>query len=100
MRRYLHEILTLLGKDKTRVPGMLLLFLLVSMLDIAGIGLIGPYVTLVINPEIAKESVTGIGTWLQLPINHDDLLIYMSFFLLAVFLIKAVAAIWVNYKLR
>ncbi|MBT5269827.1 MAG: ABC transporter ATP-binding protein [Candidatus Marinimicrobia bacterium] len=97
MRRYLHEILTLLGKDKTRVPGMLLLFLLVSMLDIAGIGLIGPYVTLVINPEIAKESVTGIGTWLQLPINHDDLLIYMSFFLLAVFLIKAVAAIWVNY---
>jgi len=43
----LHEILTLLGDDRRKIPKLVLLFLGASMLDLAGLGLIAPYIALV-----------------------------------------------------
>ena len=45
--QYLHEILTLLGDDRQKIPALILLFLGASMLDLAGLGLIAPYIALV-----------------------------------------------------
>ena len=46
-RQYLHEILTLLGDDRRKLPALVVLFLGASMLDLAGLGLIAPYIALV-----------------------------------------------------
>jgi len=45
--QYLYEILTLLGDDRRKLPALVLLFLGASMLDLAGLGLIAPYIALV-----------------------------------------------------
>ena len=45
--QYLHEILTLLGDDRRKLPALIVLFLGVSLLDLAGLGLIAPYIALV-----------------------------------------------------
>ena len=55
MRKHLKEILVLLGPDRRRLPKLILLFLSVSLLDLAGIGLIGPYIAIVSNPQSATS---------------------------------------------
>jgi len=97
MRKYLHEILALLGPDKSRLPRLLLLFLAASMLDIAGIGLIGPYVAIVAEPQLAESTIDQFNAWVDLPTSPEFLLTLMSLVLLGVFLVKAVSAIWINY---
>ena len=97
MRRYLYEIITLLGEDKKRLPGLLMLFLSVSMLDLAGIGLVGPYIGIVSDPSMSIEIADRVTDFVELPADPNQLLILMSFFLIGLFVIKAIVAIWINY---
>ena len=53
--QYLREILTLLGEDRRKLPALVALFLGVSLLDLAGLGLIAPYIGLVMKPEALLE---------------------------------------------
>ena len=55
MRQYLKEIFVLMGEDKKKLPWLLVLFFLVSFLDILGIGLIAPYVSMVMEPDHAID---------------------------------------------
>ena len=57
--QYLREILTLLGEDRRKLPALVVLFLGVSLLDLAGLGLIAPYITLVMKPEALLEGRLG-----------------------------------------
>ena len=50
-RQYFNEILTLLGEDRRKLPALVVLFLGASMLDLAGLGLIAPYIALVTQPD-------------------------------------------------
>ena len=70
------------------------------MLDLASIGLIVPYVTLIANPEQFKQSLLfelyqNLGLSLEIP----DLMLSMGLLLIFVFLIKAGTAILINYVL-
>jgi len=47
------DILFLLGEKRKNLPGLVVLFLFLSALDLCGIGLIGPYIALVIDPELS-----------------------------------------------
>ena len=53
---YFKEILYLLGKDRIKIPLLIIFFIFNSLLDLAGIGLIGPYVAVIIDPSIIKDS--------------------------------------------
>jgi ATP-binding cassette, subfamily B, bacterial PglK len=97
MRRYLFEIITLLGEDKKKIPGLLMLFLAVSMLDLAGIGLIGPYIGLVSDPSLANDLIKKVSHFVKLPSEVDRLLLLMSCLLVGLFAVKGMVAIWINY---
>jgi ATP-binding cassette, subfamily B, bacterial PglK len=97
MKKYFNEITLLLGKDKRKIPGMLFLFSLVSILDVAGIGIIGPYVAIVVDPINSINAVQEVITWIELPNNSKDFLIFLSVILLIIFLMKAVTGVWINY---
>ena len=49
---YLREILYLIDKDTKKIPFLLLLFLISSTLDLLSLGLVGPYVGLVVDPNL------------------------------------------------
>ena len=51
MKQYLSEIFFLLGKDRRKLIGLLILFLMSSLLELIGIGLIGPYLSIMVDPE-------------------------------------------------
>jgi ATP-binding cassette, subfamily B, bacterial PglK len=97
MRQYLKEIIALMGKDTKKLPWLLVLFFMVSFLDIAGIGIIGPYISMVLEPDAAKDIFGPYIKWFDLPSDAYSLLMIMSFVLLGIFFIKTISAIWINY---
>ncbi len=91
-------MLHLLGNDKRKLPWIVLLFLLSSSLDLAGVGLILPYISLIVDPEIFMQG--GIYQYLLLlgfPSESRELLHILGYFLVFVFLLKTISAIFINW---
>ena len=99
MRQYLKEIFELMGEDKKKLPWLLTLFFITSFLDVLGIGLIAPYVSLVVQPELANDFFIKYVPLLNLPNDMFSMLMIMSGILLSVFIVKTLSAIWITYKI-
>ena len=56
MKNYLGKIFYLIGDDVKKLPWMLVLFLTLSLLEVIGLSLIIPYISLIINPEALSNS--------------------------------------------
>jgi ATP-binding cassette, subfamily B, bacterial PglK len=97
MKEYLYEILFLLGPDKRRLPRLLFLFLFASILDLVGIGLIGPYVSVITDDDTSVRLIEKVSGWLEISPSVGELMVLMSVILLVIFTIKAIVSIWINY---
>ena len=96
--QYLKELLYLLGADKRKLLFIIPLFIVSSLLDVLGIGLIVPYVSLIVNPEsIANGDYKIILDFFSLPSKASDLLVITSVVLLLVFLFKTILIILINW---
>ena len=95
--QYLHEILTLLGNDRRKIPALMVLFLGASMLDLAGLGLIVPYIALVTQPDsMAQGRLSELLTLLNWNSDRQAILLWLSGVLVFLFLGKAVVVVSVN----
>lgn len=99
MKKYLQEIFYLLGKDRHKLPGLILLFLGSSFLEMAGLGLIGPYIALIFDPQASDGLLGQIVETLGLPQEQKPLLIFMGLGLFILFFLKSMSVIWINYKI-
>lgn len=98
MFKYLSEILYLIGdKQRYKLPMLVILFIGLALLDLAGIGLIGPYVSLVIDPNSLNGTLGDLVEIIGLPKDREALLTWVGFFLVWVFFLKAVSSIWINW---
>ena len=98
--RYLKEIFFLIGSNKKKLPLMGALFLILSILDLAGIGLIAPYVTLIAYPDqFIQSSLYEVYQNLGLSLEIPDLIFSIGLVLIFVFITKAGTAILINYVL-
>jgi len=97
MRKYLHELLTLLGPDRKRIPRFLMLFLIVSVLDVLGIGLIGPYIAIIAQPENYEDYLQVLNQWGLFSVDLESLILITSLVLLCIFVVKTITGIWINY---
>ena len=96
--QYLKELLFLLGNDKRKFLFIIPLFIFSSVLDVVGIGLIVPYVAIIVNPEsILSGDYKFVFDFFSLPSKSDDLLIIISVVLLIVFLFKTIFIILINW---
>jgi len=95
---YIKKLLFLLDKEKIKLIPMFFLFILSSLLDIVGIGLIAPYVSIIVSPDaINKESISVMVDLFNLPRNTDYLVKFISYALLLVFIVKAAVSIFINW---
>ena len=96
--RNLTEMVHLLGDDKYKLPWVILLFLLSSMLDLAGIGLILPYIALIADPEgFMQGSIYPYFILFGFPSETKDLLFTLGYVLISVFALKTISAIFINW---
>ena len=91
---YLKEILFLLDSDKAKLPWIVLLFIAVSVIDVIGVGLMGPFVALIIDPELTQnEFIQGIVIFSGLSLNVNSVIVLLSVFLILIFFFKSIAGI-------
>jgi ATP-binding cassette, subfamily B, bacterial PglK len=95
--QYLSKILYILDKDRKKLPIIVILFIGVSLLDLIGLGLIGPYIALVMSPgELSGWAADVIG-FISFGFKEDELFVYIGIAIVIVFVIKVSAIILVNF---
>ena len=101
MHKYIQQVTTLLGKNKKKMPVLIALFIVSSLLDVAGIGLIAPYVSLIISagdstPDGLQSAINFFGLS---GTSRDEIILAVGLLLVLIFILKAFAAIFINYKI-
>ena len=97
--QYLHEIMYLFGEDRKKLPVLVVLFFSASLLDLVGIGLIGPYISIAFNIEMSNPLLDLIINFFQLSKNGEQLVIIFGVVLISIFIAKLCSQILVNYKI-
>lgn len=83
----------LLGDSKNIFYWLILLFLINSSIELLGISLIIPYVSLVFSGELKDFNLDYFDTFLY----YDNMTLTLSIFLISVFLLKLILGITINY---
>ena len=99
MINYIKDVLFLLGNEKKKLPRLFLFFIGISLIDLLGLGLIGPYITLIVDHDEFSRSISGVIDLEKLSISSGDLIVYIGVFLLFVFVFKTFIAILVNKQI-
>jgi len=97
---YIREVIYLMGENRKRIAWFLILFLISSLLELVGLGVIGPYLFLVMNQNMMMDGV--IGQWLSevgVNVAASEALIIVSVLIVTVFILKMVAAVYTNWEI-
>ena len=89
----------MVAEEKKKIPGLAVLFILASFFDVIGIGLVGPYLALVVDNTPSANAVINWFIQKNISGNYDTILIILGSLLVLVFLIKATASIIINRKI-
>ncbi len=96
------KVFYILGSNVKYVPVLILLFLFSSLLDVIGIGLIAPYISLLLDPKLFLNQEIFINAYIFLfgtELNHIKMISNVGYLLLFVFIIKTIFSIFVNYMI-
>jgi ATP-binding cassette, subfamily B, bacterial PglK len=93
MKKYLFEIIGLLGDDKKKLPFILFLFIALSLIDLAGIGLIGPFVGIVADTEFMNSMLIRLNELGIFIFTSNNLVGYLSIIIVIVFALKSIAGL-------
>ena len=98
VRRNLSDMLFLLGDQKRKLPFILATFLVVSLLDLIGVGLVGSYITLFTQPRGSELAfLKPILSWLDIfGGDQGKSMLALGFILVFVFVLKAVVGLFVQ----
>lgn len=95
---FFDKVIYLLDDQIKKIPFLFFLFILLSLLDVIGLGLIIPYVGLIINPDEFYSSQIAIYFNIEsFNIPLDNLIIYIGLIIFGIFLIKGIGSILINY---
>ena len=91
---YFKKIIYLLGSEKKSLIFLILLFFISSLLDLVGLGLIGPYIAIVVDPSLLKSKFY----FFVKIINRDtnQILVIIGYFILFILFLKTYLLIIVN----
>jgi len=97
---YMKEVFFLVGERNKKFILMVSLFLLSSMLELLGLGLIVPYVSVVLTPESAFDQYAHLfSIFGNVVTNAEEMIYLISLLLLSVFTTKAISAVLINREI-
>ncbi len=94
---YLKRILYLLGPDRIKIPFLFLLFLGTSILDLAGLGIIAPYIALMVDPNALTGPLLWLVDFFGFTHEQQSLLINLGSILLGIFVFKTISVLTINW---
>ncbi len=99
-KKYIKKIYDLTNIKFTKYITILSLTLISSFLDLAGLGLIGFYTTLIISDKlIFNNNIIYLINFLKLNLTKENILIVIGVIIFLVFLFKSIIIIFINYKI-
>tara|TARA_Y100000588_G_C14202686_1_gene903167 strand:- start:44 stop:1564 length:1521 start_codon:yes stop_codon:yes gene_type:complete len=99
VRRNINDMLFLLGDERRKLPFILATFLVVSLLDLVGVGLVGGYITLFTQPPDSELAyIEPIFRRIYVVLGNDEgkTMLVLGLILVFVFLLKAVVGMLVQ----
>jgi ATP-binding cassette, subfamily B, bacterial PglK len=100
MIEYLKEILYLLGEYRQKLPVLFTIFISVSILDFIGVGLIYPFLSIIMDPDYINSGyLSQIIAYLNLSTDNNKIPIYLGILLVFLFLVKSIAGVWLNWRI-
>jgi len=91
MFQYLSKFLYILPANKSKLVFLLLIFISVSLLEILGIGMIGPFISLASQPEMITKNNWLNWIYIQLGLeNINNFIALIGLFLIVVFCFKSI----------
>jgi ATP-binding cassette, subfamily B, bacterial PglK len=93
---FFNKVFYLLGKDSKKIPQLVFLVLMLSMLDLAGIGLIAPYLSIILQPESFAQDYKNYDFILNNFESFEGLIIFFGVVLIIVFTTKTIGGIFLN----
>lgn len=97
MKIYFQKVLFLLGDDKRKLPTMIALFVLASILDLIGIGIIGPFLTIIFSTE-NQFSINWLPFVGDIESPKEQLISYLAFAILIIFTLKSIAGALISLR--
>lgn len=98
MKILINKIAYILGDFKYRLPLMFFLFLIVSVIDVIGIGLIGPFVAMIGHKGIIVDDYPMFLNIMG-NVKNEIIIIFMGVTLASTFIIKGFIAFFVQRKI-
>lgn len=98
MKTYFQKVMYLLGEDKRKLPNLILLFILTSLLDLVGIGIIGPFLTVVFSAE-NEFPISWLFFNSSGALSKDQLILSLTLLILFIFTLKSFAGAVISLKI-
>ena len=98
MKEYLIRIYSLLYEDKKRLPLLLVLFLLTSFFDALSLAILFPFIQILVNFQDFQSSYGWFFESINLT-SKSEIITFLGITLVALFIIKALASILVNWAI-
>ncbi|MEC8482616.1 MAG: hypothetical protein VXY99_02255, partial [Pseudomonadota bacterium] len=73
---YIRDVLYILDQDRAKLLKFVAMFIVLSGVDLIGLGLIGPFIAATLDPESMPEQIKALSGWiLEKPDQGDYLLV-------------------------
>jgi ATP-binding cassette, subfamily B, bacterial PglK len=97
MIEYINQILSLIDKgEKKKIPFLIFIFLILSLVEVIGLGLIAPYISMIIGNGDSNNLLEPLLPFVTFSENKESFLILMSLALLFIFFVKSLLVIFIN----
>ena len=58
---FFKKILYLLSEDAKKIPLLIIFVLMLSVIDLVGISMVGPYLSIILQPETLTQNYESLG---------------------------------------
>lgn len=86
----------LLGSDRRQVPWMVILFIVISAVDVLGVALIGPFMSLVMDVSLQASLAQFLGNILDKSIDEQTVILIVGVSLMFFFFLRFFLAVGAN----
>jgi ABC-type multidrug transport system fused ATPase/permease subunit len=93
---FFKKILYLLSEDAKKIPLLIIFVLMLSIIDLVGISMVGPYLSIILQPETLTQNYESLGFIFEKFESIESLVLFLGLLLIAVFAIKTLGGILLN----
>lgn len=96
---FIYKTIALLGDNVKKLPFIICLFLIASLIDLLGVGLIGPYVAMILDTDMQAQIGSQINNFFNIQLDSQSILKWFSIFILLAFFVKMLVGVFVSYAI-